>query len=71
MKTSDNDATKQTEPEAEKPSLTLLRGDRITAESLADLFEKLTGKRPTPEEIAQVKTERGEKMTHEVPAHHK
>ena len=60
MKTSDNDATKQTEPEAEKPSLTLLRGDRISAETLATMFEKLTGKKPSPEEIEEARETLGE-----------
>jgi hypothetical protein len=35
------------------PSRYYVGGGRITAESLAWLYEKLTGRRPTPEEIEQ------------------
>ena len=37
----------------EKPILSLVRGDDLTLEALVDLFEKLTGRKPTGEELAE------------------
>lgn len=40
-----------------KPELHLLRNDAITAETLARLFERLTGESSTPEQIEEVRAE--------------
>lgn len=38
-----------------KPVLTLLHGQRVTLESLAAMFEQMTGRKPTPEELARAR----------------
>ena len=39
--------------EKEKPTLVLLQLKEATVENLAKMFEKLTGRKPTAEEIEQ------------------
>lgn len=38
-----------------KPTVSLLEGKKITAEQVAALFRKLTGREPTPEEVEYAK----------------
>ena len=38
-----------------KPALTLAAGKELTPEKVAGLFEKLTGKKPTPEEQRRIR----------------
>lgn len=40
-----------------KPALHLINPGTITGERLADLFEKLTGEKSTPEQIAAMQAE--------------
>jgi hypothetical protein len=40
---------------AEKPTLSLIPGNALTVENLAALFEKLTGRKPTEEELAEAR----------------
>lgn len=39
----------------QKPSLALVPGKKLTAEALEALYEKLTGKKFTPQEMAQAR----------------
>jgi hypothetical protein len=39
----------------QKPSLTLLIGDKIDAETIRRLFVKLTGREPTAEEMEEAR----------------
>jgi hypothetical protein len=39
-------------PKRDKPLLILMRGNAVTVEELADAFERFTGRKPTPEEMA-------------------
>jgi hypothetical protein len=41
--------------EPDKPSLTLLMGEKIDAEAIRRLFVKLTGREPTPEEMEEAR----------------
>jgi hypothetical protein len=41
--------------ESTKPELFLLRGNPITLEQLTALFRELTGREPTPEDMARAK----------------
>ena len=40
---------------AEKPTLSLIRGDDLTVENLAALFQRLTGRKATEEELAEAR----------------
>jgi hypothetical protein len=41
--------------ESDKPSLMLIRGDKIDAETIRRLFVKLTGREPTAEEMEEAR----------------
>jgi len=52
-----------------KPTLTLLSGPTFTAEDLAALFERLTGRRPSEQEMAEARETLAKAAGGTTPAH--
>ena len=48
---------KLTKAKNDKPELVFLEGDGITFEDITDMFRRLMGREPTPEEIEEARRE--------------